>query len=77
MFFIRKIVCPNFPWYSIFALWKEFPSADMIYFLYVESVLKGVSTFLFFSWKPFIYQLYDVIIIINTETKMRPVNPKL
>ena len=56
--FIRAIgcicprVCPNLPWYSIYALLRLLPvnkSAAMSSFLYVDSVLKCVSTFLNFS----------------------------
>ena len=46
-------VCPNFPWYSIYDLWRAFIvniSSAISSFSYVESVLKGISTFLNFQF---------------------------
>ena len=50
--YILPRVCQNFPWYSISTLWRAFPvngSAAISYFSYVESLLKGVSTFINFT----------------------------
>ena len=51
MWCILPIVCTTFPLYSISFLWRAFTvngSAAISYFSYVESVLKGVSTFINF-----------------------------
>ena len=51
MCFILPSVCPNFPWYSIYALWRECPvngRAANNSFSYEDSFRKGISTFLNF-----------------------------
>ena len=62
----------KFPWYSIYNLWRTFlvkRIISMTYFSYVESVLKGVSTFMNF---PFGNHSFTSSIIWSVWSTLKP-----
>ena len=69
--YILPRVCPNFLLCYISAFWSAVPvngTTDMGYLSYVESVL--------YIWEPLLYQIHDVIGLINIKPMSRLINPK-
>ena len=72
---IREMCCiftflyPHFPWYYISALWRAFTvnrGSAISSFSYVESFLKGVSTFIDFTVGNHSFTSYMVLSVLST-----------